>query len=238
MAAMAVTVGGFIFDFDGVLVDSNAVHVEAWRRALAACGFEVAPERIFVEIGKGGDKVIAALLGEEAEERCGDRARAVHAEEFTRRALEQGLRVIEGGPELIAELRRRGVATALATSSPLDQLEVAERASRVRWREKFDFLVTASDVEQTKPDPDLVQAALSKLRLPAARCLMIGDTPWDAHAAGRAGVSLIGVTSGGNRSETLLAAGARAVYRDAADVLAHLDAVLSGAGAVPDGGAG
>jgi HAD superfamily hydrolase (TIGR01509 family) len=217
---------GFIFDLDGVLIDSNPLHVDAWRRALQAHGHHVAPERVFREIGKGGDKLVASLLGQSVEDQQGNALRAAHAREYTELVRARGLVAFEGGPDLIADLRARGVATALASSSQSHELELAERASGVSWRRLFDAVVIADDVEESKPAPDLVGAAARKIERPAGECAMLGDTPWDTEAARRAGVSAIGVTSGGHHEQALRAAGAAVIYRDVADVGRHLGQVL------------
>jgi len=227
MAGIGEDITGFILDCDGVLVDSNPLHVEAWRRALEQHGHHIAPEAIFAEIGKGGDKLVVALVGQESEDRQGNGLRAAHAREYAALVAARGLRPFECGPDLIAELRARGVATALASSSQNDELELAERASGVAWRRLFDAVVLADDVEESKPAPDLVGAAVRQLGRAAADCAMVGDTPWDIKAARRAGVSAIGVTSGGHSEQTLRAAGAAAIYRDVADVLLHVGQVLT-----------
>ncbi len=217
---------GVIFDFDGVLVDSNQAHVKAWHRALQRCGYNVEPDRIFVEVGKGGDRLVPDILGQHAEQTRGDDLRAAHERAVFDIWDADGLPVIEGGKGLIAALRARGIRTALATSSGASQLERAEAASGVGWRRLFDQVITASDVERTKPAPDLVQAATRELGMSPAQCAMIGDTPWDARAASAAGVVLMGVTGGGNSPEVLRAAGARAVYRDVGEIAARLDEAL------------
>ena len=109
---------GFIFDLDGVLIDSNPLHIDAWRRALAAHGHHVAPEKIFPEIGKGGDKLVVSLLGQSVEDQQGNALRAAQAQEYAALVSARGLVAFEGGPELIADLRARGVATALARQQP------------------------------------------------------------------------------------------------------------------------
>jgi len=219
---------GFIFDLDGVLIDSNPLHIEAWSRALQAHGHHVAPEKIFPEIGKGGDKLVVSLLGQSIEDQQGNALRAAHAREYAALVAARGLVAFEGGPDLIGELRARGIATALASSSHSAELELAERASGVAWRRLFDAVIVADDVEETKPAPDLVGTAARKLAREPAHCAMLGDTPWDIEAARRAGVSPIAVTSGGHREQALSAAGAVAIYRDVADVGRHLGQVLEG----------
>lgn len=221
-----MAIDGFIFDLDGVLIDSNGAHVKAWLRAFRRFGYNVEPDRLALEMGKGGDKLVRNVLGERAGETRGHALRAAEKEEFARVALEEGLRVAPGAQELLAELRRRQVKTALATSSSEDQVELAERASRVRWRYLVDEVVTASDVNETKPAPDLVLAAMRKLKMAPTQCAMLGDAPWDAQAASRAGVVLVGVTRGGSSREVLLSNGARVVYQDPAEVLSNLDEVL------------
>jgi HAD superfamily hydrolase (TIGR01509 family) len=218
---------GFIFDLDGVLVDSNQLHVEAWRRALEQHGHHLAPEAIFREIGKGGDKLVVSLLGQEVEDRQGNALRAAHGREYAALVEARGLRAFDGGQGLIGALRERGARTALATSSQGAEIELAERATGVPWRRLFDVVVGADDVDETKPAPDLVAVAVKKLALAAGDCAMLGDTPWDTQAARQAGVTPIAVTSGGHTAEALRAAGAAAIYRDVGDLGLHLDQVLA-----------
>src|SRR5688500_1386142 len=101
-----------IFDLDGTLVDTNHQHVEAWRRAFDRFGYTVSPDRIFIEVGKGGDQLIPHLLGREADKNHGDALREAHPGEFARLADAQGVRVFAGAVELVEEVRRRGLRTA------------------------------------------------------------------------------------------------------------------------------
>jgi HAD superfamily hydrolase (TIGR01509 family) len=220
---------GFIFDLDGVLIDSNAAHLEAWSRALRRCDYRVEPDRIFVEIGKGGDKLVANVLGDEAERQRGDDLRAAQGEAFAQIALDRGLAVAPGARELIEALRKRGLHLALATSSGAEQVSVVEQASGVAWRQLMDEVVTASNVKETKPAPDLVSAAVKRLGFTPAQCAMIGDTPWDARAATHAGVVLLAVTRGGNQERVLRRHGARSVYRDPAALVEEIDRALQDA---------
>jgi HAD superfamily hydrolase (TIGR01509 family) len=216
----------FIFDIDGTLVDSNGSHVEAWRRAFAAHHIHLNPDRIFVEVGKGGDTLVPDLLGEQADREIGDELRKRQPEEFEKLAREHGLRLFDGAVELIGQVRRRGLKTALATSSNKKQLEVIERYSRCQLSKLADELVDADDIQTSKPAPDLVSAAVKKLNLSPAECAMLGDTPYDAESCKHAGVVCIGLTCGGNSVERLMSAGVRRVYRDPADVLTQLDEAL------------
>lgn len=221
-----MAIDGIIFDLDGTLVDTNHVHVEAWQQVLQAHGYNVAPDRIFVEVGKGGDNFVPDLLGKQADETDGDKLREAQPKTYEKLAKSRGLRVFPGATELIEALRKRGLKTILATSSNKAQLEVTEHASGLRVRDLVDEIVNADDADRSKPYPDIVSAAAKKLKMTPAQCAMIGDTPHDCEAAKHAGVVLLGVTCGGHEPRTLLRAGARSTWRDPADILAHLDDAL------------
>src|SRR5919199_4932086 len=106
---------GVIFDLDGTLADTNRAHAEAWRQAFEACGYQVPLDRIAVEIGKGGDFLVSAVLGAQADREHGDRLRHESAEAFLRIAGREHFRLLPGALELLAGLRRRGLKLALAT---------------------------------------------------------------------------------------------------------------------------
>jgi len=218
---------GFLLDLDGTLIDSNLAHLTAWHIALAELGHDIPPRRIAFEIGKGGDKLVPDLLGRDVEKREGNRLRTRQKKAFGILAGRHGLAPAPGAKALLAELRKRGIKTALATSSGDDTLGIAEHASGVKWRSLVDEVVGGSDVESSKPAPDIIEAAVEKLGLDADDCAMLGDTPWDSLAAKRGGVVSVGLTFGGNTVAALRRAGARQVYRDPADVLLHLDEVLA-----------
>ncbi len=217
---------GWLFDLDGTLVDSNPSHVAAWMTALERVGYRVGADRVAVEIGKGGDKFVASVLGDSAEARHGDELRRAQGEAYLALVRDRGLKPVKGAVELLGALRRRGIRTALATSASPEHLEATERACGVRFRDRVDAVVGAGDVRAPKPAPDVVEVALAKLGLGAAQCALSGDTPWDAASARSAGVVFVGVTFGAYDAAALFGAGARAVYRDVADILEHLDEAL------------
>lgn len=221
-----MAIAGFLLDLDGTLIDSNRSHTLAWVEAFEKHGYRVAEDRLALEIGKGGDQLVGDLLGVEAEKKAGDAIRKTQQKAFARRAGRDGLPVMPGAEALLAALRDRGIRTALATSCTSEGIEVAERASGVMWSVLVDEVVDASDIERTKPHPDLVRAACDKLRLHPAQCALLGDTPWDARAARAGGVVMAGITSGGRDGKVLRRAGARSVYRDAAELVDRLDDVL------------
>jgi HAD superfamily hydrolase (TIGR01509 family) len=217
---------GMIFDVDGTLVDTNPAHVEVWHRAFLKLGYDVPRDRIVVEIGKGGDKLVPSILGEEVEKRRGEALRRAQREEFLATAKRQHFRVFSGVPELFRALRNRGVRTALATSSDDKQLDATLASAGIDLRSLADVVVTKSDAGSSKPDPDVVAAAVEKLGFSPAQCAMVGDTVYDALACQAAGVVFIGVLSGGTSDAALLEAGARVVYRDVAHLLVELDRAL------------
>ncbi|HEX6643702.1 MAG TPA: HAD family hydrolase [Gemmatimonadales bacterium] len=215
-----------IFDIDGTLVDSNEAHVEAWHTAFASLGHDVSRDRIRDEIGKGGDKLVPSILGEDADERDGDALRDRQSEAYLAIAGRERIAPFPRAREIFDAVRARGLRSALATSSSKDHLEALERSSGLELHSLGDELVNADDIAETKPAPDLVEAALGKLGVAPSGCAMVGDTPFDAEAARHAGVPCIGVTAGGNSAERLRAAGAFRVYRDIAEVEARLDELI------------
>src|SRR5581483_7695127 len=215
-----------IFDVDGTLVDTNDLHIEAWRRAFASCGYKINPDRIAVEVGKGGDQLVPSILGREADLKDGDTLRDREPVEFKALAKERGIRIFDGALELLKECRRRKLRTVLATSSNRKQLETIEEFAKVNWDEHVDAIVDSDDIEQSKPHPDLVHAAVKKSGVSPAQCAMVGDTVWEAESARGGGVVTVGVISGGNSIEDLYRAGARLVYRDTSEILKRLDETL------------
>lgn len=215
-----------IFDVDGTLVDTNRVHVEAWRLAFQRHGFEVSTDRIAPEIGKGGDQLVPAILGEAADKEHGEALRHDDGQEFLQMATQQQITVFPCVRELMQALHERGLKVALATSGEKENLQATEKSAQFDLQGLADIVITSADVKQSKPAPDLVEVAVKKLGLAPAECVMVGDTPHDVEACQRAGVMCYGVLTGGHTKETLLKAGARLVWQDVADLLAHLDDAL------------
>jgi HAD superfamily hydrolase (TIGR01549 family) len=221
------TTRGVIFDLDGTLVDTNGAHIEAWLGALAEAGFPVTRERFLPEVGKGGDLLLPSVLGEHEAERSGKRVSEMHGERFLAIARARRFAVFDGAVDLVRELRRRDVPMAIATSSDERYAAATARSAGVDFRALVDEATTRDDAAASKPEPDIVLAAVARLGVPANECVMIGDTPHDGVAARRAGVAFQGVLCGGTSSRAeLCAAGALAVWRDPRDLLDHLDEAL------------
>lgn len=206
-----------ILDIDGTLVDTNYQHALAWFRALRQHGHVVPVWRIHRHIGMGGDQLVAALLSEEVDEREGDDIRA--AEKALYLAMIDEVEPLRGARALMQDLRDRGGRIVLASSAKAD--EVDHYLDLLDARGLADAWTTSADVEQTKPAPDLVLAALDKVDGPPA--IMVGDSVWDCEAAKRAGIESIAVLTGGFSEEELTEAGASAVYHSIDDLRVHLD---------------
>jgi len=210
-------IAGVIFDVDGTLVDSNDAHAHAFVEAFRQCGFDVAFHKARRLIGKGADKLIPALIGH-YDEAIAERKKTIFRERFL-----PELRAFPAVEALLQNLKSRGLKLAVASSAAKDELEaLLEIAHAKRY---FEEKIHADDAEHSKPDPDVLKAALGKLGSPPSRCVMIGDTPYDAQAARAARVSFLGVRCGGwSDSDLQPAAG---VYEDPADLLAHSDSWVS-----------
>jgi HAD superfamily hydrolase (TIGR01509 family) len=197
-----------ILDIDGTLVDTNYHHAIAWYRALRQHGQIVPIWRIHRHIGMGGDKLVEAVCGEDVERELGDDIRA--AEQPLYMAMIDEVQPLKGSRELIADLKRAGHAVVLASSAKPD--EVDHYLDLLGARELCDAWTSSGDVEETKPAPDLVQSALDKVGARPPDAVMVGDTTWDAEAAGRAGLPTIAVLTGGFSEAELRGAGAIEVF--------------------------
>jgi HAD superfamily hydrolase (TIGR01549 family) len=196
-----------ILDVDGTLVDTNYHHAIAWFRAFRRHDVTVPVWRIHRHIGLGGDQLVAAVAGDEVEERLGDEIHEAESELY--RELIDEVQTMEGARELIEELREAGNVVVLASSAK--DWEVEHCIELLDVGEIVDGWTTSSDVERTKPKPDLVRAALEKAGT-EGDAMLIGDTVWDVEAARRAGVETLAVLSGGFSEQELRDAGARDVF--------------------------
>jgi HAD superfamily hydrolase (TIGR01549 family) len=191
-----------ILDVDGTLVDTNYHHVIAWYRAFRRNGIVLPLWRIHRHIGMGGDQVVGALAGEDVERERGDDIRAAEKELYVE--LIDEVEPFEGARGLIETLKERGHRVVLASSAKAE--EVDHYLDLLAARELADGWTTSADVEATKPEPDLVKAAVEKAG--GGDAVMVGDTPWDVEAAKRAGVETITVLTGGFSEAELREAGA------------------------------
>ena len=206
-----------IIDIDGTLVDSNYQHAIAWYRAFRDHGVTPAVWRIHRHIGMGGDQLVDAVAGSDVEDELGDAIRESEKERFGE--LIDEVRPFEGADELIGSLADRGIPLVLASSAK--EAEVGRYLDLLGAADRVDSYTTSADVEQTKPEPDLVAAAVEKSGVETA--VMIGDSTWDIEAAQRAGLETVAVLTGGFSEAELRDAGAVAVFESVAALVARLD---------------
>jgi HAD superfamily hydrolase (TIGR01509 family) len=209
---------GILFDIDGTLVNSNDAHAFAWVDALAANGFTVPFAEVRRRIGKGSDKLLPEITGIDAESDRGKAIAAAKKKAFAR--MLPALLPTRGARALVARLHREGLKLGIATSAHRDESETLLRIAGV------DDLILAvgsgDDADASKPDPDIVHAALQRAGLRGEETILIGDTPYDVEAAARGGVAAIALRCGGFWPDSALS-GARAIYDDPQDLLERLD---------------
>ncbi len=209
-----------ILDIDGTLVDTNYQHAIAWYRAFREHGIVLPVWRIHRHIGMGGDQLVKALTDDQTERDMGDQIRSTEKDLYGELIGE--VETMEGSRELIELLKERGDTVVLASSAK--QEEVDHYLDLLDARQLADAWTTSADVEATKPDPDLVHAALERAGGGNGRtAVMVGDTPWDVRAADAAGVPTIAVLTGGFSVDELEESGAVAVFESVAELCSHLD---------------
>jgi len=201
-----------ILDVDGTLVDTNYQHAVAWYRAFRQHGVVLPIWRIHRHIGMGGDQLVASLVSEQFDEEQGDSVRS--AEKALYMSLIVEVEPLEGARDLITDLREAGHPVVLASSAKPD--EVDHYLDLLDARALVEGWTTSADVESTKPEPDLVKAAVEKAG--GGEAVMLGDSTWDCESAKRAGVPTVGVLTGGFSEGELLEAGAACVFHSLGDL--------------------
>lgn len=214
-----------IFDVDGTLLDSVDLHALAWHEAMMKFGHDVSFEQARSQIGKGGDKLIPVFLSAEEQRDHAKEMEAWRGNRFKSKYLPL-VRPFSAVPDLLRRVRDAGLRIAVASSAKKDEL--GEYMEIARIRDLVDVLTCSDDVEESKPAPDIFEAALIKLGIQGADAVAIGDTPYDATAAGKAGVRTIGVLCGGFTERSLREAGCVEVYPGPATLLARFkDSLLA-----------
>ncbi|BBY15991.1 HAD family hydrolase [Mycolicibacterium litorale] len=207
-----------LFDIDGTLVDSNYLHVHAWHRSFADEGLTVESWRVHRSIGMDGSTLLDTLVPD-----ADDDARKRLKEGHSRYYLERKdlLQLLPGARALLERVQGLGLQVVLATSAPEDELEVLREV--LDSEDVFSAMTSGEDVDTAKPQPDIVNIALERAGVDAHRAVFVGDAVWDIEACERAGVTSIGVLSGGVSRGELTEAGARAVFENAEDLRTHLE---------------
>jgi HAD superfamily hydrolase (TIGR01509 family) len=203
-----------IFDVDGTLVDSNELHVQAWREVFRRYGKEVDSPALRKQMGKGGDQLMPVFWSSADLQKFGDEMQALRVEIFMREYLPR-CKPFPDVRALFERIKREGLRIALASSAKEPELE--HHLEQLGIRDLVDAATSADDADHSKPCPDIYQAALARLPgVAPAEAVVIGDSPYDAQASARAGTRCIGVLTGGFTERELREAGAFAVYRDVA----------------------
>lgn len=208
-----------LLDVDGTLVLSNDAHAEAWVKAFAHYGYDIPYDEVRWLVGMGGDKIIPKLVPElDSESGTGKELTTFRTKLFQEQYAPQ-LQAAPGSRALVEKLRDSGLKLMIASSAKAEELENLLKAAKVD--DLLTEATTSGDADNSKPDPDIVHAALDKIGLPPEQVIMIGDTPYDIEAAGRAGVQLIAVRCGGWQDKDL--EGAVAIYDHPADLVNKYD---------------
>lgn len=218
---------------DGTLIDSVDLHAKAWQDAFEHFGYHFSFDKIRSQIGKGGDELLPALLPKNEVEAKGKEIAEYRSKVFKEKYMSQVKPFPKVRP-LFQRLLAGGWNIALASSAKGDELEKYKQMVQVA--DLLQAQTSTDDADKSKPNPDIFLAALEHLGNPDPHdCLVVGDSPYDAEAASKAGMSAIGVLCGGFKREELENAGYRAIFRDPADLLESYDEAfqLTESGAVP-----
>lgn len=210
---------GVLFDVDGTLVNSNEAHAWSWVDALDEAGFDVPFDVVWPMIGMGGDKLLPAATGIELESELGKQLSSHRWEIFERDYL-LSLRPTPGARDLVYRIKNDGLELIVASSASGNELGALLEAAEVA--DLFEKTTSSSDAEHSKPDPDIVEAAVRKSGLAPEKLIMLGDTPYDVEAAIGAHVKLVAVLCGGWTPLEL--SGATAIYSDPAELLIWYEA--------------
>lgn len=202
-------------DLDGTLLDSNSQHAEAWQKAFEHFGISTTFEQVLHQIGKGGDNLIPVFVPERDRRRLQEPLEEYRKELYRREYLPH-IKAFPGARDLLLKMKAIGIRIALASSSNKEDLKKYKEIADIT--DLVDEETSSDDTEHSKPAPDIFQASLDRLKLPADSVIALGDTPWDIEAAGKAGVKTIAVTSGGWSEQDLREAGAIAVYPSVAEL--------------------
>ena len=210
-----------IFDIDGTLIDSVDLHAASWQETLRHFGHDVPFEQVRAQIGKGGDLLMPALLPEEEVRRRGEEIEAYRLDLFKREYLPR-VRPFPSVRELFERIEADGKRIALASSAKEEELGRYKQIAGIG--DLLEAETSSDDAEKSKPHPDIFEAALARLEgVEAVDAVAVGDTPYDAQAAGKIGLGTIGLLCGGWPERELREAGCIAIYRDPADLLLNYD---------------
>jgi HAD superfamily hydrolase (TIGR01509 family) len=210
---------GVLFDVDGTLVDTTYLHTVAWWEALRRNGHDVPMAEIHRAIGMGSDHILDHLLGADHDHDEDEDLATAH--DVLYGGWWERLRPLPGAADLLRAVAGQGPTVVLASSAKGPELQILRRV--VDADDVIAAATSSSDAEQSKPAPDILQAALDRSGVDPRRAVFVGDSVWDVEAAGRLDIPCIGLSCGGTSAAELSRAGAVETYEDPADLLAHLD---------------
>jgi len=215
----------FIFDVDGTLIDSNDFHAEAWQKAFEKYDKKVPFDKIRPHIGKGADTLLPEFLSENEIEEFGDEIADLRSEIFKDEYLSR-VKPFPKVRELFQRIKADGKQIALASSANEDEVEEYKKNANIE--DLVEKSTSADDAEKSKPEPDIFQSALKLLGNPAPETvLVVGDTPYDAEAATKAKIKIVGVLCGNFPEKDLREKGCVEIYRDPADLLENYVKIVS-----------
>src|SRR6201991_2896413 len=209
-----------IFDLDGTLLDSVDLHAIAWHEAMAKFGHDVSFEQARGQIGKGGDKLIPVFMSADEQRDHGKGLEEWRGERFETAYLPL-VRPFSAVPDLLKRVRDAGVRVAIASSAKKDELDKYLDIARIA--DLVDVKTSSDDAKESKPAPDIFEVVLEKLKIEGSDAVAIGDTPYDASAAGKAGIATIGVLCGGFTEAALREPGCADVYPGPAALFARFE---------------
>ena len=210
-----------IFDIDGTLVDSVDLHARAWQETFRHFGKDIPYERVRHQIGKGGDQLMPVFFSKEEVEELGSEMEKYRGELYKREYLPR-VRAFPNVRELFLRIKADGKRIALASSAKEDELGTYKKIANIE--DLVEEETSSDDADKSKPHPDIFEAVMERLGgIEPLEAMVVGDTPYDAEAAGKAGLRTIGVLCGGFPEAELMAAGCVQIYKDPADLLARYD---------------
>jgi HAD superfamily hydrolase (TIGR01549 family) len=210
-----------IFDIDGTLVDSVDLHARAWQETFKHFGKDIPFEEVRHQIGKGGDQLMPVFFSKEELDEKGEEMEKYRGELYKREYLPR-VRAFPGVRDLFLRIKADGKRIALASSAKEDELGTYKKLARIE--DLVEEETSSDDADKSKPHPDIFEAVMERLGdIEPLEAVVVGDTPYDAEAAGKASLRTIGVLCGGFPEAELKAAGCIQIYKDPADLLARYD---------------
>ncbi len=210
-----------IFDIDGTLVDSVDLHAQAWKDTFKQFGKDVPYEQVRHQIGKGADQLLPVFFSREELEELGDEIEQYRSDIFKREYLSR-VRAFPKVRELFERIKLDGKLIVLASSAKEDEIEAYKKIANIE--DLIEEETSSDDAEKSKPHPDIFKAALERLGdISPDEVMVVGDTPYDAEAAGKLGIRTIGLLSGGFPESELESSGASRIFEDPADLLGNYD---------------